>query len=334
MVVSVVIPVQKINAYIQETCRYLKELEFRDFEVLIFSDEAEEDRVRWENELNARIIPTGKVSPAVKRDMSLRYARGEILAFLDDDAFPRGDWLTRSLPHVGDPKVAAVGGPAVTPSHDSFWQKVSGAVFLSKMGGGNPERYWPVGKVREVVDWPSVNLLVRREIFEQVGGFHSTYWPGEDTKLCLDIIKQGSKIIYDPEVVVWHHRRRGLIRHLKQIGRYGLHRGFFAKAFPETSRQLKYFLPSFFMIFSVAGILTLFWWDHPWVHRLYLLGLLIYSLALLWAFFQIQQREKNYFVALVSLPYIFLTHLWYGARFLEGFLWTRDLTSKLRVAGE
>lgn len=54
---------------------------------------------------------------------------------------PRSDWLKNAVRHFDDPNIAAVGGPAVTPPDDSFWQRVSGAVFLSKIGGGCPERY-------------------------------------------------------------------------------------------------------------------------------------------------------------------------------------------------
>ena len=74
-----------------------------------------------------------------------------------------------------------------SPPHDDFWQKVSGAVFLSRFSGGAPERYLSVGPVKEVEDWPSVNMMVRKADFLAIGGFDSPYWPGEDTKLCLDL---------------------------------------------------------------------------------------------------------------------------------------------------
>ncbi len=329
MFFSIIIPVQKINDYIFETCCKLKELENKNFEVLIFPDEIEENNEETEKQLGTKIIPSGKVSPAKKRDMAIQYAHGDILAFIDDDAYPRQDWLKNAARHFNNPAVAAVGGPAVTPSNNSFWQRVSGAVFLSNVGGGNPDRYWPVGKVREVDDWPSVNLLVRRNIFEKIGGFNSEYWPGEDTKLCLDIVKMGKKIIYDPDVFVWHHRREGLIRHLRQIGRYGLHRGFFAKRFPETSRRFKYFIPSLFMMYLVVGILVLFLGNDIF-SGLYSIGLGIYFFALAVAFSQTQNKEKNLAVSFMSIVYIVLTHIWYGARFLQGYLFTKDLKSKLR----
>ena len=40
-----------------------------------------------------------------------------------------------------------------------------------------------------VSDYPTVNLFVRKKIFLKVGGFVEDFWPGEDTKFCLDLVK-------------------------------------------------------------------------------------------------------------------------------------------------
>jgi GT2 family glycosyltransferase len=322
--VSIIIPVKEINNYIRESIPHILKLDYNDFEIIILTDTSDKEVFP-----KARVITTGPVGPAEKRDIGARHAKGEILAFLDDDAYPRPDWLKNAVRHFKDNNVAAVGGPAVTPPDDTFYQRISGAVFLSRMSGGNPERYWPVGDICEVDDWPSVNLFVHKEVFERIGGFNSAYWPGEDTKLCLDIVKSGKKIIYDPNVFVWHHRREGLGRHLRQVGSYGLHRGFFAKKFPETSRRLKYFFPSFFVLFLIIGVIILIM-NEPILNRLFYAGLGIYLLSLIIALYQIQGKEKNLKIALVSLLYIFLTHIYYGISFLQGFLFTRNLKSKLR----
>jgi cellulose synthase/poly-beta-1,6-N-acetylglucosamine synthase-like glycosyltransferase len=328
MKVDIIIPVKEINPYIYESIPEILRLEYNNYGIIIFPDS-----FNGESFPHTRIIPTGSIGPAEKRDLAIKYSTADILAFLDDDAYPRKDWLKNAVIHFHNPDIAAVGGPAVTPPGNSFWQRVSGAVFLSRFGGGNPERYWPVGNVREIDDWPSVNLLIRRDILEKVGGFNSVYWPGEDTKLCLDIIKTGKKIIYDPKVLVYHHRREGLIRHLMQVGRYGLHRGFFAKRFPETSKKIKYFLPSLFVIFLILGTL-LFFLDSPVFSNLYYTGIGIYILTLFFASYQILKREGSLKISLVSLMYIYLTHIWYGIRFLQGYLFTRDLKSKLRKEKE
>jgi len=205
----------------------------------------------------------------------------------------------------------------------------SGAVFLSALSGGNPERYVPVGEKRLVDDWPSVNLSMRKSTFQEIGGFDCNFWPGEDTKLCLDIVKKlKGKILYDPSLIVHHHRREGLWRHMKQVAGYGLHRGFFAKRFPETSFRLKYFVPSLFFLFITIGtVATLI------NHRLvpyYAFGWLVYALALIKSSLDIYRYEKNPSIILNALYYIFFTHLTYGFSFLKGYLWVRNLKSKLR----
>ena len=310
---SIIIPVKEINDYIRELMPKILAMDYSDFEILILPDIASSEVFP-----KTKIIPTGKVGPSQKRNLALQYADGEILAFLDDDGYPQSDWLKNAIKHFADSHVAAVGGPAVTPESDSFWQKVSGAVFLSKISGGNPARYWPIGKVKEVDDWPSVNLLVRKSDFAAVNGFNCAFWPGEDTKLCLDLTKANKKIIYDPEVLVYHHRRAGLKKHLKQVGGYGLHRGYFAKKYPENSCKLKYFLPSLFLISIVfSWLLGLYFF---WARLFFVVVWFFYFLALIVAFFDINQKIKDFRVSLAALPYILLTHLVYGYKFLQGLL--------------
>lgn len=125
--------------------------------------------------------------------MALQYARGEIFAFIDDDAYPREDWLKNAIHYFDDPEVGAVGGPAVTAPGDNVWQQASGKVYESFLcSGGYTYRYIPQAE-REVDDLPSVNLIVRKDIFELIGGYDSNYYPGEDTKLCLDIVQKAGK---------------------------------------------------------------------------------------------------------------------------------------------
>ena len=321
---SFIIPVKKINTYIKEAVPEILKIKRTDYEILIFPDTVDKT-VGWEK---TQQIETGPIGPAEKRDLALKYAKGQYLTFIDDDAFPKENFLDILDESFLDPNVVAVGGPALTPPDDTFWQKVSGALFLSRLSGGFPERYWPIGRQRFVDDWPSVNLTVRREAFAQVGGFDSSYWPGEDTKLCLDLIeKTAGKILYNPELIVWHHRRGGLIRHLIQIGGYGLHRGFFARLFPRTSLKWHYFVPSLFLCFALLSPILLFAEAFRWA---VILGWMLYLIALTKAFWDIFSIEGSLSVALCSLLYIFPTHLFYGARFIQGFVFTRELKSKLR----
>lgn len=315
--VSIIIPVKKINDYIHESMDYILKLDYPSFEVLIFPDE--KDKVHsWPK---TKIIASGKVGPAEKRDLALKYAKGKILAFLDDDAYPEPDWLKKMVHCFRDGEVGAVGGAAITPKSDGVLQKVSGAVFESYLGGGFARnRYLCLGDHCESEDWPTVNLLVWKDVFAEVGGFDSAYWPGEDTKLCLDIINAGYKILYDPEGVVYHHRRSDLWKHFKQIGSYALHRGHFAKIYPKTSLKIGYFAPTLFDLYLISFFIWPLILGYYPLGMFYVLPLGIYILGLLVDAVIISWRWRNPLVGLITMPMIALTHIWYGVRFVQGLI--------------
>ncbi len=322
---SFIIPVKEINDYIRETVPKILAIKRDDYEIIIYPDEVDPNFIS----LKTKQIATGHVGPATKRSRAINDADGEILVFIDDDAYPAADFLEVLELDFQEERIKAVGGPAVTPEDDNFWQKVSGAVFLSPLAGGYPERYVPYGLKRNINDWPSVNFSIRKNTFVELNGFASEFWPGEDTKLCLDLIRRyPDSIIYDPSLIAYHHRRSGLLKHLRQVGGYGVHRGFFAKKYPETSCKLKYFIPSLFLLFVIlGGALSIF---NNIIFRLYLLGWMIYVLALAKATLDIRHYEKNWSIAWNAVYYIFLTHLVYGYNFLRGFIFIRELKSKLR----
>lgn len=326
--ISIIIPFQGVTAYLHETLSHIGLLKKLEFEVILLPDEPLAADAFESHSYPIVILPTGPVSPAIKRDQGANASRGKYLAFIDDDAYPSPNWLEHSIGHFQDDRVAAVGGPQVTPEEDSFWQKVSGAMFLSPLNGGAVDRYWPGKKTCYVDDWPSVNLIVTREDFLAVDGFDSSYWPGEDTKFCLDLIKkQGKRIVYEPKAIVFHHRRAGFFKHMKQVGNYGLHRGFFAKKYPETSFKLPYFMPSLFFLFVCTGWSSFLmspvlgagyiglWW-------LYLMLICVSTLM-------INARIKDFRMSLATIPFLIGTHFWYGWCFIKGFVLVKDLKSKL-----
>jgi GT2 family glycosyltransferase len=319
---SIIIPFKEPGVLVEESLRHIFELKEKRFEVILLPDDRMDDLTGVYAHPAVSVLPTGAVSPAVKRDRGAQVASGRYLAFIDDDAYPEPYWLTFALQAFErEQEVVAVGGPAKTPTSDPFWARASGAIFLSRFSGGFPQRYLPLPPRHYVDDWPTVNLLVRREAFLAVGGFDNEFWPGEDTKFCMDLVaRTGGKILYLPEMMVWHHRRQGLGKHLRQVGNYGVHRGHFARNHPETSRRLPYFLPTLWLLFLVLGFFIL---PCP----VYRTGLFVYLAALVLAIVDIRRHEPLD-VTLACVPYIVLTHLWYGWRFLRGWF-THDLKSTL-----
>ena len=322
---SIIIPVKEVNDYVRETVPHIQALNMDNWELIIVTNNPEKNE--WEFDQRISQVSSGRVGPADKRDLAAKIAKGEILVFLDDDSYPKSNLLSIATKYFADESISALGGPALTPESDSYWQKVSGAVFLSRLTGGNPERYLPLGEAKKVDDWPSVNFMVRKSDFKEVGGFNSPYWPGEDTHLCLKLVEISKQIIYSPELIVWHHRRPGLRRHVKQVGAYGLHRGYFARRLPETSLKIKYFIPSIFLCLIATSLFSMLLPEL--LRNLVYIGLVTYLLGLIIGIISIVKLTTMR-IALGAIPFIVATHMSYGFRFLQGFFKIRPLVSKLR----
>ena len=131
--VSIIIPTRTISLYLKESIPYLKKLVYEPYDVLILTDDMETYAGLPKN---FKIIPTGNVGPAEKRNLSLKYALCDMLAFLDDDAFPEPDWLANAVKGFSDPNVCAVGGPSVTPKKASLKEEASGEILASALTSG------------------------------------------------------------------------------------------------------------------------------------------------------------------------------------------------------
>lgn len=320
---SIIIPLHNCSERFLKDFSHFRSLEYPDFEVVIVADEplfneATNPRCaelkRLERPGLVSVVSTGRqlTGPGEKRDLGAEKATGEIYAFIDDDAYPRPDWLRSVLKSFDDPQVAAVGGPGVTPPEDNLLAQASGAVYASPLGSGQALYRFIQRRPREVDDFPAFNLFVRAEALKEVGGFASTYYGGEDTKLCLELVKSGKKILYRPEVLVFHHRRPLFFGHLKQIANVGLHRGYFVKMYPETSRRLFYFLPSIVvMVLFLGAILSAF---SNIVAAILLLSLAGYFVV---AFVSTMPASRLK-VALLGAAGIMATHIVYGCAFIRG----------------
>lgn len=236
-----IIPLHRDNPGFRECLAGCLALDYPRFEVIVVSD----DRVELPSEVKS--VRTGAnrdTGPGEKRDVGMHTGGGEFFAFIDDDAVPRTDWLTEAVRIFQDTSIGAVAGPGVTPDRSSWAERAGGAFYESWLGSG-PYRYrFRPGRRRYVDDYPAYNLIVRRSAAEHVKGWGTGFYGGEDTVICLALVEAGWRIVYDPNVVVFHQRRPVMRRHLAQLGNVGMHRGYFVKAYPQTSLRPSYFLPT------------------------------------------------------------------------------------------
>src|SRR5258708_32576063 len=203
---SIVICLYVITPRFFKDLKKFDDLNFKEVEIIIVSDKLVEIPTL---NIPLKFVLTGKERTGVgeKRDFALDKAKGDYIAYIDDDAYSDPSWLSFALEDFKDEKVGAVGGPNITPPEDPFWAKVGGFIYESILtSGGAQLRFVPKTK-QSVSELQGVNLIIRKNILKRVGGFSTKLYSGDDTKVCQGIRLLGYNVIYDPKVLAYHHRR-------------------------------------------------------------------------------------------------------------------------------
>ena len=174
-------------------------------------------------------------------------ARGEMIAFTDADCVVPSHWLKGLLEPLKGKKIAAVGGPNITPKNDTPFAKAAGEVMwlLTRTGA----RYGFSGKkVVEIYHNPGCNVLYRKKAIQAVGGFNPRLLTCEDEELDFRLGQKGYKLLFTPKVVVDHYRRPTYKKTFIQAYRYAIGRAQATRLHPKMARWF-HFVPSILLLF-------------------------------------------------------------------------------------
>lgn len=151
----------------------------------------------------------------IARNRAMQEAKGEIVAFIDDDAVAEKNWLSALLANFDDPAVLCVTGLTMPLELETEAQEWF-------------EKFYPFGRGfskivfdRNLINpaaagkcGAGVNMALRRSILQTVGTFEerldsgTATRSGGDTEMYTRIVGAGYKIVYDPAAVNWHRHRR------------------------------------------------------------------------------------------------------------------------------
>lgn len=242
--ISVVVCTYNGSRTIRDCLEGLRKLDYPNFEVIIVNDGSTDGIEKILKEYSFRVIsiPNGGLSNA--RNVGMRAAKGEIVAYIDDDAIPDPQWLTYlaatflTTDHVG------VGGPNIPPADDG---PIAECVANSP---GGPVHVLLTDQVAEHI--PGCNMAFRKAALEAISGFDAQFRiAGDDVDLCWRLQQRGWTLGFNPAAMVWHHRRNSVKAYWKQQLNYGKAEGYLERKWPEK--------------YNAAGHI-------PWEGRLYFKG--------------------------------------------------------------
>jgi len=321
--ISVIIPIIKISKYLtEENLPAFEKQTYQNFEVLVLPNKiSQNDKLLLAKYPWLKIIPTNNVSrPALKRDIGAKNSSGSVLAFIDDDAYPHPDWLKKTIDLLKNQTYGAVCGPGIIPEETNLWEKVFDAILIYPLGSAQYTYRFTGKNPRFVDDYPSMNFIIRKDLFQQLGGFNNNYWPGEDSKLCNDLVyKLKQKIYYHPDILVYHHRRNNLLGYLKQHQQYGFHRGAFFAHGDINSKRFTYIIPSFFVAYLLALLLLTVANINNKLLIVLNLPLFFYLINIIFLSVNTFFKKKLLLIALLAPPVLVITHLLYGILFVKGY---------------
>jgi glycosyltransferase involved in cell wall biosynthesis len=213
--ISVVVCAYNAGTTLDECLEHTCALDYPDLEVLVVDDGSTDDTAAIvRRHPRATLVQIVHAGLSAARNEGLRSARGDLIAYLDADAYPTPEWPYFLALGMDRPEVGGVGGPNVGPASDGRAASVVAAA------PGGPVHVLISDSVAEHV--PGCNMAFRKDVLLAVGGFDPVFEAaGDDVDLCWRVIDRGWTIGFHPAALVWHHRRSGLLAYLRQQRGYG-----------------------------------------------------------------------------------------------------------------
>ncbi len=211
---------------IRDACEGLRRLEYPNYDVIVVDDGSTDDTAAIASQYDVRVIRTPNRGLSSARNAGLAAATGEIVAYLDDDAYPDPHWLTYLAATFLSTSHAGVGGPNIAPAGDGPI-----AECVARAPGG------PVHVLitdREAEHIPGCNMAFRTTCLEAVGGFDPRFrTAGDDVDVCWRLQDRGWTLGFHPAATVWHHRRNSVRTYWRQQIGYGRAEAMLERKWPE-----------------------------------------------------------------------------------------------------
>ncbi len=229
--ISVIICTYNGSRTLRETFSHVQKIDYPNYEIILVDDGSRDDCAAIALDAGVRLISTNNRGLSSARNTGMEAADGEIVVYLDDDAYPDPHWLTYLAATFHRTKHAAVGGPNLAPPGDG---DIAECVVNAP---GGPVQVLLSDTEAEHI--PGCNMAFRKRCLQTIGGFDPTFRvAGDDVDVCWRIHQHGWTIGFSHAAVVWHHCRNSVSAYLRQQQGYGKAEALLERKWPEKYNSI------------------------------------------------------------------------------------------------
>jgi GT2 family glycosyltransferase len=227
--VSIIIPTRDKVDYLKRTIdSLLRHTDYPAFEIiLVDNDSSQPETLKYYEKLrlDSRVTILDyreKFNFSRANNIGARHAAGEILLFLNNDMeILHADWLEEMVRWAERPEIGVVGAKLLYPDNT-----IQHAGVIVGMEGHASHVFYGArekeGGVFGSVDWyrnftaiTGACMMLRREVFESIGGFDEKYILAfSDIELCIRAIDHGYRVMYTPYARLHHYEGRSRGDHI------------------------------------------------------------------------------------------------------------------------
>jgi len=228
-----------------------------NFELIVINDGSTDntaeiiENFEKKTALDMKIIHQRDTGPAVSRNIGLKHAIGDVIAFTDDDCIPDTDWLINAIKYFDEDEIIGVEGVIYSSGErKAFFDGAPVTLRKKQFIGGR-----------------TANMFYRRNVLLEIGGFDERFvlpfGPKkafrEDTDLAWRVKEKG-KIIFAHDVKVHHPPRPLTVKEAIKNQKLGFLDGLFFLKYPKLLTLKLIFGPKNIFFLKLPLRLPFFLW--------------------------------------------------------------------------
>jgi GT2 family glycosyltransferase len=207
--ISIIIPAYQSESSIINTLSYLHSQDYQgDFEIIVVNSSQDNTKPLINQKFkDVKVIQLKKRAyTGEAKNVGLKEAQGEIMAFIDSDCVPEKNWLL-TIERLYRKRHKIVGGSIGNLNPENTVSKAEYLLELVQLSPGSP--------FRRVSLISTANCFIDKQVFEKYGFFPSIR-KGVDMLYSYILMKKGERIYFSPEMKIYHACSTNFSRYLKK----------------------------------------------------------------------------------------------------------------------